>query len=86
MEATIPTCRDMAERVTDYLEGALSASSRLGTRMHLFICPSCRRYFDQMRKTIRLLADAPPAPPPDGVAEKVIAAVRRDPQGQPTGD
>ncbi len=76
----------MAERVTDYLEGALSLSSRLGARMHLALCPSCRRYFDQMRKTIRLLADAPPAPPPDGVADKVIAAVRRDGQGQPTGD
>ena len=68
------------------MEGALSLSSRLGARMHLALCPSCRRYFDQMRKTVRLLADAPPAPPPDGVADKVIAAVRRDGQGQPTGD
>jgi anti-sigma factor RsiW len=76
----------MAERVTDYLDGALSASSWLGTRVHLFICPSCRRYFDQMRKTIRLLADVPPPPPPEGVADKVIAAVRRDGSRPATGD
>lgn len=86
MEATILTCRDMAERVTDYLEGALSLSSRLGARMHLALCPSCRRYFDQMRKTIRLLADAPPPTPPEDVAEKVIAAVRRGERGAATGD
>lgn len=76
----------MAERVTDYLEGALSASSRLATCGHLFICPSCRRYFDQVRKTILLLADVPPPSPPEGVADKVIAAARRNGSYPATGD
>jgi predicted anti-sigma-YlaC factor YlaD len=76
----------MAERVTDYLEGTLSLGSRLGTRAHLFQCSSCRRYFKQMRKTIGLLADAPPSDPPPGTADRIIGELRRRPPGQQAGE
>jgi anti-sigma factor RsiW len=76
-EALIPTCRDMTERVTDYLEGTLSLPVRLITRLHLFRCDACVRYYNQMRKTIGFLADAPPAPPPAGAVDDVIASLRR---------
>ena len=52
----MPTCRDMSELVTDYLERALPLRTWLGARWHLFLCPACRRYYEQMRQTIRLLA------------------------------
>lgn len=76
-EATIPTCREVAELVSDYLDGATSLSSRLGVRLHLVQCDACCRYLSQMRRTIRLLADLPAPRLPDGVADKVVAEMRR---------
>lgn len=49
------TCRDLAERATDYLEGDLSLWHRLRVRVHLNMCARCRAYLGQMRKTVRVL-------------------------------
>ena len=51
----MPTCRDMSELVTDYLERAVSLRARLDMWWHLCRCEACRRYYDQMRRTVRLL-------------------------------
>ena len=59
-----PKCRDMAELVTPYLEGALPPRQRLLAWYHLRLCPACRNYVHQVRATIRLLGSAPPPPPP----------------------
>lgn len=82
----IPTCREMAERVTDYLEGAMSMASRLQARLHLFQCPACVRYYNQMRRTVGLMADAPPPePPPDAVTDQVLARLRQANGKKPEG-
>ncbi len=49
------TCRDVTERVTDYLERDLSWWGRLQVRLHLAMCAVCRRYVGQMRTTTELL-------------------------------
>lgn len=46
------TCEDLVERTTDYLEGALDTSARLGYERHLAICPPCRGFVSQMRATL----------------------------------
>ncbi len=48
-------CRDMAELVTPYLDNALPPRTRLAARWHLLLCAACRRYVEQMRRTIRFL-------------------------------
>ena len=59
----MPTCRDMSELVTDYLERVVSLRTRLDMWWHLFRCEACRRYYDQMRRTVRLLrSERPDAP------------------------
>jgi anti-sigma factor RsiW len=65
----------MAELVTDYLEGDLPWQRRLAARVHLFICTACTRYFDQMRKTVRLLRSAPTPVLPAGREEALIQSV-----------
>ncbi|MBS0639940.1 MAG: zf-HC2 domain-containing protein [Acetobacteraceae bacterium] len=57
----MPTCRDMAELATDYLDGTLPWYRRWSARLHLHACQACRNYFDQMRRTIALLRGAPPS-------------------------
>ena len=47
------TCRDLVDLITDYLEGALTASERQRFEMHLNQCSPCRNYLEQMRGTIR---------------------------------
>jgi len=55
-------CREMTENATSYLEGRLGWGARIGIAMHVAMCRHCRRYFRQMKQTIRLLAGLPPEP------------------------
>ena len=73
----IPTCRAMAELVTGYLEGTLAWRARLGAGLHLLLCGPCRRYFDQMRKTVGLLGGHPVARPPGPMVERLVSEGRR---------
>jgi predicted anti-sigma-YlaC factor YlaD len=79
----VPTCRDMSELVTDYLERAVSRRARLDMWWHLIRCEACRRYYDQMRRTVRLLRDGSPRLPDDGTEESVLAAARGERQRDP---
>jgi hypothetical protein len=58
-------CRDLAELVTPYLENALSPRARFAARLHLFFCAACRRYVEQMRRTVRFLGSRPPLSSPE---------------------
>lgn len=48
-------CRELVERVTDYLEGALSPAQQERFEAHLADCDDCPLYVDQLRTTIRLV-------------------------------
>jgi len=50
------TCAEVAEAVTGYLEGALSALDTVRVRRHLVACVSCLVYVRQMRTTLGWLA------------------------------
>ena len=79
----MPTCRDMSELVTDYLERVVSLRTRLDMWWHLFRCEACRRYYDQMRRTVRLLGRGRAELPDSRTEDSVVAAARgerpRDP-------
>ncbi len=73
----MPTCRDMSELVTDYLERAVSLRTRLDMWWHLLRCEACRHYYDQMRQTVRLLGRGSDGPLTSGTEEAVLAARTR---------
>ena len=75
----MPTCREMSELVTDYMERAVSRRIRLDMWWHLLRCEACRHYFDQVRRTARLLGSRPNGPPDPGIEDSVVAAVREGP-------
>ena len=71
----IPTCRDMSELVTAYLDGALPLATRVKARLHLVLCHACRRYFDQMRQTARFLSRAPRSAPAPEIEQRLLDAI-----------
>jgi predicted anti-sigma-YlaC factor YlaD len=73
----VPACRDMSELVTDYMERSVSFRVRLQMWLHLLQCPACRRYFDQVRRTVILLANGQVSPPDQTTEDAVLAAAKR---------
>jgi predicted anti-sigma-YlaC factor YlaD len=71
----MPTCRDISELATAYLERSLPVTGWLGVRWHLLQCDACRRYLTQMRQTIGLLAAAAFPPPARETEDSVLRAV-----------
>lgn len=47
-----PTCQQIVEVVTDYLEGRMSPEERTNFEQHLGCCAGCRTYVQQIRQTI----------------------------------
>ncbi|GEM_PF-6106999 len=57
----IPTCVEVSQEVTDYLEGDLPAWRRALTRMHLLGCSACRELVRQFTLVKGAVAGVPPA-------------------------
>jgi predicted anti-sigma-YlaC factor YlaD len=82
-EAAIPTCAEMTELVTDYLEAELPLRTRLSARVHLLQCKACTAYYDQMRRTMRLLAKGEPRQPAPEVADLLLGKASSDRPAEP---
>lgn len=77
----LPTCRDMSELATDYMERALPWRVWLAAWWHLRLCGMCRAYYDQLGKLRHLVRRTPlPGPSPE-VEEAVLAARPDGPRG-----
>ena len=70
------TCEELVERTTDYLEGALDAPQRLGYERHLAICPPCRGFLSQMRKTLVVAGSLQGEPLSPETRASLLAAFR----------
>jgi hypothetical protein len=51
----MPSCREVTEKASEYVDKELSFWQRMGFAVHLFICVHCRRYVKQLRLTIGAL-------------------------------
>jgi anti-sigma factor RsiW len=49
------TCEEVAARVTDYLDGALSPADRARFEAHVAGCDDCRTYVAQFARTLSAL-------------------------------
>lgn len=52
-------CRELADVITDYLEGTLPAEDVARFEAHLTECPFCTDYLAQMRETVDRLGALP---------------------------
>jgi hypothetical protein len=73
----MPSCKEITEKSSDYLERNLPWWKRPGYWMHLAMCVHCRRYIDQLKLTIATLSKSPEATPPSVSAEHVQEIVKK---------
>lgn len=72
----MPTCREVTELVTDYVEGRLGPWDRLRFRLHVSMCRHCREYVRQMRTVTRLAGTQAPEPPSPEVEAALLERFR----------
>ena len=53
------TCRELVDRVTDYLEGALPPAQHAQLEQHLVLCLGCQHHLSQIHGTVRVLHALP---------------------------
>ena len=53
------TCRELVERVTEYLDGALTPEDQAQLEQHLVLCLGCQHHLSQVRGTLRVLHALP---------------------------
>jgi anti-sigma factor RsiW len=75
-ETLEPSCRELVEVVTAYLDGALSERERAGFEEHVAHCRDCDVYLDQMRQTISELGELPPERLSAAARDELLAAFR----------
>jgi anti-sigma factor RsiW len=71
------TCRECAEFLSEYLEGALGEDVRAVFERHLSLCPNCEIYLAQFRATIVAgqCAFDDDDVRPDSIPEELIRAI-----------
>jgi len=73
----MPSCKDITEHSSDYLDHNLPWWKRPGYWLHLAMCVHCRRYVDQLRLTIDTIGKSPDATTPGVNAGEIQAIVEK---------
>jgi anti-sigma factor RsiW len=75
-ETLEPTCRDLVELVTNYLDDALTERDRAAFEAHVADCRDCGVHLEQMRQTISALGSLPAERLPDPARAELLALFR----------
>lgn len=81
------TCQEFDNFLVDYFDLALPANQSRKFRLHLLMCPDCRRYLQGYRRTIDLARESSHAfdeGVPDEVPEKLVQAILSARRNHPT--
>jgi len=71
----MPSCKDVTDHSSDYLDRNLSFMERLGFKMHIFLCVNCKRYVSQLKLTIATIGktqNAVPQPVDEQHVQKIV--------------
>ncbi|PYU17025.1 MAG: anti-sigma factor [Acidobacteria bacterium] len=77
-------CRGVIREISDYLDGELDAAARSELERHLEHCEDCRLVVDTTKKTIQVFCNSKPLPLPEGVHQRLHAALARRLQQRPS--
>ncbi len=73
----MPSCKDITEHSSDYLDRNLPWWKRMGYWLHFVMCVHCRRYLDQLKLTIDTIGKSPEATTPNVSPEEIQAIVEK---------
>lgn len=71
-----PTCREVVEVITDYLEDRMGVDERERFERHIATCDGCEIYLDQMRQSIRATGALDDEAIPESQRNNLINAFR----------
>lgn len=73
-----PGCRELASRLSEYLDQEVDPAVCAEIEGHLDDCPPCRDFLESIRRTVHLVREVPePAALPDDVKRRIVEAYRR---------
>lgn len=84
--AFFPGCRDATDLLSDFLDGHIPWRRRLGLRLHLGLCPSCRRLLASLAglpPMLRRAFEEDAVPAPDSARLALDSALARIGQPRP---
>ncbi|NOX92071.1 MAG: zf-HC2 domain-containing protein [Gammaproteobacteria bacterium] len=73
----MPSCKDITEHSSDYLDRNLPWWKRPGYWLHLAMCVHCRRYVEQLKLTVNTISKLPDATPPGVTAGQIQKIVEK---------
>lgn len=79
------TCRECAEFLGEYIDGALPNTQRIELERHLRKCPQCVTFIEQYKRTIELAKSCicnkgtPKIPCPEELIKAILAARSQPP-------
>ena len=75
-EDRLPSCREVVELVTAYLEGTMTLDDRAPFEQHVVWCEGCRVYLEQMRAIVRLTGRLSEESIPQERCDELVRAFR----------
>lgn len=76
MSVRAPTCHEVIDLLSNYIEDALSPDERRRVDEHLALCDGCETYLEQIRETIRLSGMVTEEQVPEEEKMALLAAFR----------
>jgi len=70
-------CRELFEKLSEYLDGELDASTCESVGSHLADCRPCVEFLESLRRTVDLLHRLPGATLPDEARREIVEAYAR---------
>lgn len=71
-------CREMFERLSEYLDEALGEELRTAFQAHLAGCPPCEAFCRSLRRTVELCRQLPSDPIPEALHRDLLAFLARE--------
>ncbi len=68
-------CRELFEKMSEYIDGELDAATEADIRRHLADCPHCAVCRDTLQRTVDLCRGLPDRPVPPGFSEKMALLI-----------
>ncbi len=79
------SCREMLERLSEYLDGELDASACAEIEGHLHDCEPCVRFVQSLRATVAHVESLPGGRLPDAFRQACLEAYERHCRGKSRG-